>query len=119
MIKEKFDYLIESVKAHLTTNPATDLDLVKVWQWIDEVDVMNFINPKDFFRGMCLWLNANAKETEMLTYISGYAVDSKAFYDETIAGFDELKTASSGEIMLSMLISYRDALFPDNSATTI
>lgn len=90
-----------------TVNDAGDgaplVDLVEVWRKNCSTDVMNYINPNDFFRGMCMWLQADAIETDTLSKIARYSESYLAFYAKFMADYCQEVVENMNENVAMML----------------
>lgn len=73
------------------TSPEVHLDLVDAWKrLIGEVEPVMVLlaDPRDFFRGLCLWLAADREDTRYLVklngMISGECVTSKEMFESML-----------------------------------
>lgn len=112
MNKQNFELLIAKTREY--DDDAACVDLPGIWATIDGSEaIMQLIDRRDQFRGMCMWLGANSDDTNNLQYIAGYAKDSEAFIKDYLNDNPELVGASAKTLLVDMLETYRDNIFTE------
>lgn len=85
---ENFRMLTSVIHSFSEDSPNVHMDLVQAWKslgvWGPVMDMLP--NKADFFRGLCMWLQADAELTSNLISIngnlSGKRISSKEMFEE-------------------------------------